>query len=162
METNGKPSSTATLLPAADLEKHLGYWLRRVSNRVSGAFARALKEQHTSTAEWVVLRYLLQAKETTPGELAALLGMTRGAITKVLDKLEAKHWVTRTAKAEDQRVQLLALTRASRRILPRLGDIADSNDAHFFECLTAAEQDTLRRLLRKLVEFHGIQDVPTE
>ncbi len=38
------------------LEKHLGYLLRRVSNAASGALARALKEEQTSIAEWVVLR----------------------------------------------------------------------------------------------------------
>lgn len=35
----------------AGLERHLGYWLRRVSNQVSGAFARALQERGLSVAE---------------------------------------------------------------------------------------------------------------
>ena len=39
----------------AGLETHLGYWLRRVSNHVSGAFARALQQRNVSVAEWVVL-----------------------------------------------------------------------------------------------------------
>ena len=40
------------------LEKHLGYWLRRVSNAVSGEFARALQEKQISVAEWVLLSVL--------------------------------------------------------------------------------------------------------
>src|ERR1035438_5835067 len=42
------------LNPSA-LEAHLGYWLRRVSNHVSGTFTRALQAQQVSVAEWVVL-----------------------------------------------------------------------------------------------------------
>ena len=45
-------------LPLSALETHLGYWLRRVSNRVSGAFAQALHAKQVSVAEWVMLRHL--------------------------------------------------------------------------------------------------------
>jgi len=38
------------------LEDHLGNWLRLVSNRASGGFARALQERQMPVAEWVALR----------------------------------------------------------------------------------------------------------
>jgi hypothetical protein len=40
----------------ASLESHLGYWLRAVSNQVSGAFAARVETLGVSVAEWVVLR----------------------------------------------------------------------------------------------------------
>jgi DNA-binding MarR family transcriptional regulator len=147
---------------APDLESHLGYWLRRVSNHVSGAFARALQARQTSVAEWVVMCHVQERPEITPGELADLLEMTRGAVSKVIDKLEAKKWVARSAKPDDGRAQLLSLTRQGSRILPQLAEIADQNDRRFFEGLDAEEQATLRRLLGKLAELHQIRDVPIE
>jgi DNA-binding MarR family transcriptional regulator len=60
------------------------------------------------------------------------------------------------------RVQLLSLTRQGRRVLPQLAEIADRNDDRFFDCLDVNEQDTLRHLLRKLIEFHHIRDVPVD
>src|ERR1700722_11856110 len=93
-----------------ELENHLGYWLRRISNRVSGTFARALQTRQTSVAEWVMLQHLRQRPRTTAGEFADALSLTRGAVSKIIDKLEAKNWIECSTKREDHRVQLLFLT----------------------------------------------------
>jgi len=146
----------------AELESHLGYWMRRVSNRVSGAFARALQARQTSVAEWVMLQHLRQRPRTTPGELAEALSLTRGAVSKIVDKLEAKNWIASSTKREDHRVQLLSLTPRGRRVLPQLAEIADRNDRQFFDCLDAGEKASLRHLLGKLAEFHHITDTPVE
>jgi DNA-binding MarR family transcriptional regulator len=145
-----------------DFESHLGYLLRRVSNAVSGAFVRALQEKQTSVAEWVLLRALHERGEVAPGELADHLGLTRGAVSKITDKLEAKDWVQTNAKEGDNRYRLLSMTRAGQRTLPVLARIADQNDSAYFDCLNANEKADLRKLLMKLAEHNRIQDVPTE
>jgi DNA-binding MarR family transcriptional regulator len=151
-----------TKLASTGLEVHLGYWLRRVSNHVSGTFARALQHHQVSVAEWVVLSQIAAHQESRPAELADQLGLTRGAVSKVLDKLEGKKWTTRRISPDDNRVQILSLTHQGERVLPQLGRIADDNDTRFFDCLEAKEQGTLRRLLQKLTDFHQIQGVPVE
>ena len=60
-----------------DVESHLGYWLRRVSNHVSGAFARALETKHASVAEWVVICHIGGQPGITSGETAGSLDLTR-------------------------------------------------------------------------------------
>jgi DNA-binding MarR family transcriptional regulator len=148
--------------PVPRLESHLGYWLRRVSNAVSGSFARALNEKQTSIAEWVLLRELHERGQTAQGELADYLGLTRGAVSKIVDKLDAKGWIQTEAKQGDNRFRLLSLTRSGKRNLPVLAEIADQNDAHYFDCLSAKEKSTLRGLLAKLAHHNRIHDVPTE
>ena len=155
-------TTTANTRQLPQLESHLGYWLRRVSNAVSGAFARALQEKRTSVAEWVLLRELYERGQTAPGELADSLGLTRGAVSKIVDKLEAKGWIQTEAKEDDSRFRLLSLTRAGRRSLPVLAEIADQNDARFFDCLSAREKSTLRELLAKLADHNRVHDVPIE
>lgn len=145
-----------------DLESHLGYWLRRVSNAVSGAFARALEKKQASVAEWVLLRELHKRGQAAPGDLADYLGMTRGAVSKIVDKLEAKGWVQTGEKEGDSRYRLLSLTRSGQRNLPLLAEIADRNDKAYFDCLSAEERSALRQLLMKLSEHNHIQDLPTE
>lgn len=147
---------------APKLESHLGYWLRRVSNAVSGSFSRALNEKRTSVAEWVLLRELHDRGQTSPGELADGLGLTRGAVSKIVDKLDAKGWIQTDSKEGDSRFRLLSLTRAGRRCLPVLAEIADQNDARYFDCLSAREKSVLRELLIKLADHNHIYDVPTE
>lgn len=144
------------------LEAHLGYWLRQVSNRVSGTFAKTLQERQVSVAEWVVLSHINEHPEIRPAELAGTIGLTRGAISKVLDKLEARKWLIRKTLQADTRGQLLCLTQQGRRILPALREIADGNDRRFFDCLNAREKAMLRQLLRKLTTSNQISDVPVE
>jgi DNA-binding MarR family transcriptional regulator len=162
METSSAPLQDPREPRTPDIESHLGYWLRRVSNHVSGAFARALEAKHASVAEWVVVCRVGEQPGITPGEIAETLDLTRGAVSKIVDKLEAKRWIARSTKPEDNRVQLLSLTRSGNRILPHLAKIADENDREFFSVLDPAESATLRRLLGKLVESHRIRSVPTD
>jgi len=144
------------------LETHLGYWLRRVSNHVSGGFARGLQEKNVSVAEWVALSQIGERPEIRPNELADATGMTRGAISKVLDKLEKKKWVARKPLEADNRSHALFLTQRGRRALPDLKAIADRNDRRFFNCLDAQEKVTLGSLLRKLTASNDIRDIPVE
>jgi len=147
---------------ASPLEAHLGYWLRLVSNEVSRAFARTLQKQNISVAEWVAINQLAAGAGLTPARLAATMGMTRGAISKVLDKLDSKRLISRSPSPLDSRVQLLSLTGQARRILPQLTSIADDNDRHFFAALGANEKAALRNLLRKLAGVHQITRIPVE
>lgn len=152
---------TRSARPAiSGLETHLGYWLRRVSNSVSGGFAQSLQAKQTSVAEWVLLRHLWGRTHATPGEMAEALTMTRGAISKIIDKLESKGWIRSRINPEDNRGQLLSLSGAGRRIVPELASIADRNDQKFFSCLNAEEKTALRHLLGKLATHHQMHDVP--
>jgi DNA-binding MarR family transcriptional regulator len=157
METNSDDKRSVS-----GLEGHLGYCLRRVSNAVSSEFARMLHARRTSVAEWVLLRLLYERARATPSELAEAVTMTRGAISKIADKLQAKGWIKSRVNPEDNRGQLLTLTAAGRRNLPELAAIADRNDERFFACLSAGERSTLRRLLVKLAEHHQIREIPVE
>ena len=121
-----------------------------------------MEAKHASVAEWVVLCRVGAQPGITPGEIAEAVELTRGAVSKIVDKLETKNWIRRSIEVKDCRVHLLSLTRPGARILPQLAKIADENDRTFFAVLTAAESATLRRLLGKLAEFHQIKTVPTE
>jgi DNA-binding MarR family transcriptional regulator len=74
----------------SELESHLGYWLRYVSNQVSQSFSRKVAAAGVSVAEWVILRELYDGEALAPSVIAAKTGMTRGGISKIADKLTAK------------------------------------------------------------------------
>ncbi len=62
---------------------------------------------------------LLADGPSAPGDLAALLGLTSGAMTKVLDRLERAGYVTRAADPSDRRRVTIAADPAG---LARLAD----------------------------------------
>jgi DNA-binding MarR family transcriptional regulator len=136
----------------SDLTAHLGFWLRVASNHVSHAFAAKLAGEGVTVAEWVTMRVLYSNDAMAPSRLAQKMGMTRGAITKLADRLIAKSLVTRKASRDDGRAQTLTLTARGASMVPALAGLADSNEAEFFQHLSAAERKTLQRLLKRLVE----------
>src|SRR5580693_4245756 len=137
---------------ASDLTAHLGYWLRYVANHVSQAFARKVEAHGVTVAEWVLMRQLLDQKALAPSRLADRMGMTRGAISKLADRLIAKSMLVRVADPEDGRAQTLSLTSAGRALVPRLAALADANDAEFFDHLARKDRAALLRMLREIVE----------
>jgi DNA-binding MarR family transcriptional regulator len=146
---------------ASGLESHTGFWLRFVSNHVSHSFARKLANTGVTVAEWVILRELFDTGETSPSRLAASSGLTRGAVSKLVDRLLHKHLVSRAEADEDRRFQDVKLTAAGRALVPRLAAIADRNDEEFFSDLSTKEQEALVATLKKLVAANKLKKIPT-
>ncbi len=143
-----------------DLTAHIGFWLRYVSNHVSQAFAHKLAGRDVTVAEWVVIREMFGAEAVAPSFLAARMGMTRGAITKLADRLIAKALVVRVASPTDGRAQTLSLTAKARRLVPELAKLADQNELEFFAHLKRAEREELLRLLKGVVARRALKTIP--
>lgn len=146
--------------PVSPLEAHLGFWLRYVSNQVSHAFAQRLEQRGITVAEWVVLRELFDG-DMIPSALAERLGMTRGGISKLADRLTAKALIARRPNGDDRRYQALALSSAGKALVPELARIADDNDAEFFAHLTPDQRNAIEFVMRDIVERRGMRTVPT-
>jgi len=155
-------NSAAPNLTVSDLKKHAGFWLRFVSNHVSHAFARKLLTSGVTVAEWVVMRELFDDVETSPGVLAERIGMTRGGVSKLVDRLVTKKLAARQNRSDDRRFQSIALTAAGRRLIPQLAALADQNDEEFFYPLSSGERTALIATMKKLVQAHSLQTLPTE
>jgi DNA-binding MarR family transcriptional regulator len=146
---------------AAPLEAHLGFWLRFVSNQVSFRFENLLEVRGVTVTEWVALRTLLGQSASTHAELIQALGMTKGAASKVISRLEEKGLAQRQIAEGRAREQLLVLTAEGRALVPRLADLADANDQHFFGHLGAAKRDALMRTMQALVKHHRLKEIPS-
>ncbi len=144
------------------LEDHLGYWLRSVSNQVSHAFSLKLAAREVTVAEWVMLRELYERDGMAPSALAERLGMTRGAISKLVDRLVGKSLLTRVPGKPDRRYQDLALTAAGRALVPELSALADQNDAEFFGHLKPADRATIERIMEGIVRKLGLRTMPVD
>src|ERR1700753_752138 len=99
----------------SELKSHIGFWLRFVSNHVSHAFSRKLLNSGVTVAEWVVLREIFDTDEMTPRVFAEQTGLTRGAISKLSERLVLKKLLSRKEGSDDRRYQRIALTPAGRK-----------------------------------------------
>lgn len=146
----------------SQLTDHLGYWLRMVSNHVSQAFARRVEDHGVTVAEWVVLRQLHDAEALAPSQLAERLGLSRGAISKLAERLIAKGLAARASHATDGRSHTLSSTPAGRALIPDLAALADENDAEAFGALSPEDRRTLGELLRRIAMARGLSTPPID
>ncbi|EEZ94358.1 MarR family transcriptional regulator [Legionella longbeachae D-4968] len=137
--------------------------MRVVSNAVSHSFARKLAASEVTVAEWVILREMYSSEITTsPSEVAAITGLSRGAVSKLIDRLLAKNLVSRMESISDRRYQEIKLTAKAIQIIPKLAIIADENDNHFFSVLTASERKSLLEILTKLADLNKLNKNPID
>jgi DNA-binding MarR family transcriptional regulator len=146
----------------SSLDAHLGYWLRFVSNHVSHAFRNKLADRGVTVAEWVVLRELYEHDVVAPSTLADTLNMTRGGVSKLVDRLCTKSLLIRSTGAGDQRYQQLRLTDAGRELVPELAALADENDAEFFGHLTPEQRRSIQNTLEEIVRRRQLTTIPID
>lgn len=150
-------------LEPSHLKSHIGYRMRIVSNAVSHTFARKLAAHDVTVAEWVILREMYSQKGiTAPSAVADITGLTRGAVSKLIDRLLGKGLVTRAESVSDRRYQDIQLTSKATKLIPKLAKIADENDASFFSHLSMNEKNLLLEILIQLAEHHKLKINPID
>jgi DNA-binding MarR family transcriptional regulator len=137
-------------LAPSNLEDHLGYWLRCLSNFVSESFALRLEKQGVSVAQWVVLRTLYDGPGVTLNHAAELIGVDKSTLSRMMDRLVKKGWVDRSAGGDRRSVEL-KLTAAARALVPRLARLADENDAALFRALSAKQRNEFLATIQHLL-----------
>ena len=138
----------------SDLEQHLGYWLRCLSNFVSHSFAERLAKQGVSVAQWVVLRTLYNADGMTLNEAAQLVGVDKSTLSRMIERLVLKGWASRS-EGPDRRSVDLRLTSAGRRLVPKLAKLADANDEAFFRTLSSRQRQEFLPIIKHLLTTNG-------
>jgi DNA-binding MarR family transcriptional regulator len=121
-----------------------------------------LEDQGVTVAEWVVIRQMFELGESAPSLVAESIGMTRGAVSKLIDRLIDKGLVSRESASGDRRYQKVALTDAGFKLTPKLAEIADSNDSKFFGSLSEESRTLLLDILQELVRTHELKEMPTK
>ncbi len=152
-----KPKPRSAVSP---LDAHLGFWLRFVSNHVSARFAQLVEDEGATVTEWVALRTLFDKPQTTHAELIEALGMTKGAASKVVTRLEEKGMARRERAEGSAREQVLLLTPKGRALVPRLAALADQNEEHFFGHMSARERQALMKAFQALAAQHHLNELP--
>lgn len=148
-------------IKVSDLRSHLGFWMRFVSNHVSYSFAHRIEGQGVTVAEWVILREMYgHHDKTSPRSIIEQTGLTKGAVSKLIDRLRVKKMVMRLSAKDDKRFQVIGLTEKGRALVPKLARLADVNDQEFFGVLNFKEKNELDRILKIIIKKNKLSQTP--
>jgi DNA-binding MarR family transcriptional regulator len=132
-------------------EESVGYLIRQILSGVALEVERELEPTGLTNAQWVPLFKLYMGAASTVAELARQCQLDAGAMTRLLDRLEAKGLCRRVRSSEDRRVVNLELTEegrdAARKIPVVLCRVQNAHMAGF----SVEEWQTLKSLLRRIL-----------
>ena len=138
----------------SNLEAHLGYWLRCLSNFVSHTFAERLETQDVTVAQWVVLRTLYDASGATLNQAARQVGVDKSSLSRMVERLVHKGLVNRF-EGDDRRSVGLSLTASGEKMVLQLAALADENDHAFFRTLSLKQRQEFLKTIKHLLSANG-------
>ena len=102
-----------------------------------------------SPAQCVLLQTLLDGEWDVSG-LASHTRVTKSAMTRLVDGLETRGWVTRAKAEDDGRRVIIGLTASGRKEAKRLGALTERSIAAVFEQIPREERETVIHSIRLL------------
>jgi DNA-binding MarR family transcriptional regulator len=140
--------------PAFDLQNFLPYLLNQAAEESSLAFQQVYKDRYGMLrTEWRVLFHLGLYGRLTAKEIGARSRMHKTKISRAVQRLEERRFLTRAPDDADRRQEYLELTAQGRTAYRDLHGVAQGYDAALAATLTAEEEQVLRAALRKLARM---------
>jgi MarR family 2-MHQ and catechol resistance regulon transcriptional repressor len=124
--------------------------LARASDSLFGRMSAQIEQEGLTLGQFGVLEALLHLGPMCQRELGQKLLRSGGNITLVVDNLERDGWVRRERLEKDHRMVRVLLTPEGRDLIERVFPKHARAIRKEMGALTAAEQEDLRRLCRKL------------
>ncbi|GAB3113067.1 MarR family transcriptional regulator [Aestuariicella hydrocarbonica] len=134
------------------LSQSVGYLLKRSFNMLSGAIDKQLLPYDLTHPQFAILMLLSEQSCSTAANLARESSGDTGAITRMIDRLEAKALIRRERSTEDRRVINIVLTDFGKLVVEKMPVIAINVLNDHLQHFDADEITTLKRLLNKLLD----------
>lgn len=132
-------------------EESVGYLMRRVLAAVTLEVERQLEPSDLTNAQWVPLFKLFMGQASTVAELARCSHLDAGAMTRLLDRLEAKGLCRRVRSVTDRRVVNIELTEEGRTAAAAIPVVLSRVQNAYLAGFSGEEFQILKALLRRML-----------
>ncbi|MEO8248908.1 MAG: MarR family transcriptional regulator [Burkholderiales bacterium] len=140
-------------------EDSIGLPMRQILTSIAQEVQRGMGDEHPTFPQWVPLYKLHLGHANTVAELARGCQLDAGAMTRLLDRLEAKGLCRRVRSASDRRVVHIELTddgrSAAQQIPAILSRVQNEHLAGFSVQEWRMLQDFLRRILDNVLAIQA-------
>lgn len=128
-----------------------GFLIKLVHLAMTRTLDQEMAPLGLTAMQWRPLALIACGRADTPAELARLAGVDTGAMTRTLDRLEAKGLLRRTRSLEDRRVIKIELTESGKEKGAQIpGYIARVLD-QYLRGFTPEEIQQLRTMLQRMI-----------
>ncbi|WP_427911685.1 MarR family winged helix-turn-helix transcriptional regulator [Ramlibacter sp. MMS24-I3-19] len=130
----------------------VAYLMRRLITSFASEVQHELDPRGLTNAQWVPIYKMSMGQGTTPAELARHCQLDAGAMTRTLDRLEAKGLIRRERSSEDRRVVNLGLTAEGREAASDIPQVLCKVLNAHLEGFSAQEVELLKSMLLRMID----------
>lgn len=132
-------------------DDNVGYLIKLVANSMNRMLDQEMAPLDLTAVQWRPIAMIFLGRADTPAELARLNNIDTGAMTRALDRLEAKGLLKRERSQEDRRVVKVVLTELGETIARDIpANIARTLNCHL-RGFSPDEVTQLSHLLRRML-----------
>jgi DNA-binding MarR family transcriptional regulator len=138
----------------------VGYLIKRVMAVVSTALDQELSGYDITYQQFSILMILSDTGCSTAADLARITCGDTGAMTRMLDRLEAKDVIRRVRSSADRRIVNIELTEAGLIFASKMPIVAINVMNRYLQGFEAAELELMKGFLRRILATAGAPVVP--
>jgi MarR family transcriptional regulator, lower aerobic nicotinate degradation pathway regulator len=138
-------------MPTLDLNSLPGHDIRRLHQIAVALFMAETEPFGVTPVQFAALQAVQNAPGTDQRTLARTIGFDTSTIAGVIDRLEARGLMLRSASAQDRRVRLLTLTPAGEQLLVDVLPSMRRAQERILAPLPAQERGEFMRMLAVLI-----------
>ena len=144
------PADGRNTSKAYELEKQIGYLLRRAHQRTTAIFMANIAELNLTPTQLAALAKVADEGKVTQNRLGRLTAMDPATMQGVIKRLSERGYVDRRPDPHDRRRTVLTLTADGRALLERAAPASVKTSAETLAPLTPRQQAQFLDLLQKL------------
>jgi DNA-binding MarR family transcriptional regulator len=136
-------------------DRFLPYLINRTATQINRRLLDILEQHGLTLTHWRVLAFLSRQDDLSIGELAQATMTEQSTLSRSLRSLEERGYVRRRGSSTDTRAVHVHLEAKGRKIFESILDPALELEAIYMAGISPRDQQTLRRLLLKVLANCG-------
>lgn len=149
------PPATASGAPLVALDSLPGHHIRRLQQIAVALFLQETEAHGITPVQYAALQAVAAAPGLDQRTLAGRIGLDTSTVAGVVDRLEARAWLQRSASPQDRRVRQLTITPEGAGLLQAVEPGMRKAQQRILAPLPRAERAEFMRMLRVLVEANN-------
>lgn len=141
--------------PVPDGPSDPGHLIRRAQQIAVAIFLEECVAFDLTPVQYAALMAIRDNPGIDATRIAGMIAFDRTTVSGVMERLQAKGWVTRAASKDDRRIKVVTMTAKGRKLLTNVEPLVAKAQLRILAPLDAEERTALMSLLGKLVNLNN-------